>query len=259
APSNLPYRIRVDPSYPCGTPARFRLDISCGNASPTFVEFTIQTGVVTSTSTLLTQNFDGVVAPAIPAGWALVNGCAGAGGCTSNPWVTTTNTPASPPNAAFAADIGTSSFPRLFGPTLAVPAGATYVEVSFDAKYNLEQLHAAIGFDAGSWEYQLNAAGGSRFATSDAEEVDHGYDHWINRSTGAGANGDRWAWSGNSNGYQAVRIRIPAAGITSMQPRWSLVTDSSVGIEGFWVDNVVIKALFVGCESFAPAAALAGA
>src|SRR5262249_29496766 len=114
------------------------------------------------------------------------------------------------------------------------------------------ELHAAICFDAGSWEYQLNGAGGSRFASSDAEEFDHRYDHWTNRSTGAGANGDRWAWSGNSGGYKAVRILIPAAGMTSMQPRWSLVTDASVGVNGFWVDNVVIKALFVGCGPCAP-------
>ena len=40
--------------------------------------------------------------------------------------------------------------------------------------------------------------------------------------------------------------------MTSMQPRWSLVTDSSVGVEGFYVDNVVIKALFVGCGTCLP-------
>ena len=33
----------------------------------------------------------------------------------------------------------------------------------------------------------------------------------------------------------------------SSQPRWSLVTDASVGGTGFWVDNVVISALFMGC------------
>ena len=248
------YRIMLGVAYPCGTPARFRLDISSFSASPTFVEFSIPTGVITSTTLMLSQNFDGVVAPAIPAGWTLNNGCLGATGCTSNPWVTTTTTPASAPNAAFAADIISSSFPRLFGPTLTVPAGATYVEVSFDAKWNLEEsvTNAAICFDAGSWEYQLNGAGGSRFATSDALDFDNRYDHWTNRSTGAGSNGDRWAWSGNSLGYKPIRIRIPAAGMTTMQPRWSEVTDSSVGIDGFWVDNVVIKALFVGCGTCLP-------
>ena len=250
------YRIMLDIAYPCGTPARFRLDITSTSASPTFVEFSIPTGVITSTITMLSQTFDGVIAPAIPAGWTLNNGCLGASGCTSNPWVTTTTTPASAPNAAFASDIGTSSFPRLFGPTLAVPAGATYVEVTFDAKWNLEQANAAICFDAGSWEYQLNGAGGSRFASSDALEFDNRYDHWTNRSTGAGSNGDRWAWSGSSGGYKPIRIRIPAAGMTTMQPRWSEVTDSSVGIEGFWVDNVVIKALFVGCGTCLPTPAL---
>src|SRR5262249_22822111 len=120
------YRITLDISYPCGIPARFRLDISTASASPTFVEFSIPTGIVTSTTTLLSENFDGLVAPAIPAGWALNNGCLGATGCTSNPWVTTVTTPASAPNAAFAADIASSSFPRLFGPTLAVPPGASY-------------------------------------------------------------------------------------------------------------------------------------
>jgi hypothetical protein len=252
APSTDVYRLMLGVAYPCGTRARFRLDITSSSASPTFVEFSIPTGVITSTVTMLSQNFDTVVPPAFPVGWSLNNGCLGSAGCTSNPWVTTATTPASAPNAAFSADIGSSSFPRLFGPILAVPAGATYVEVTFDAKWNLEQANAAICFDAGSWEYQLNGVGGSRFATSDALEFDNRYDHWTNRTTGAGANGDRWAWSGLSGGYKPIRIRIPATGMTSMQPRWSEVTDSSVGVEGFWVDNVVIKALFVGCGTCLP-------
>ena len=44
------------------------------------------------------ENFDGVTAPSLPVGWSAVTltDCTG-----SNPWVTSTTTPSSAPNAAF--------------------------------------------------------------------------------------------------------------------------------------------------------------
>ena len=45
-----------------------------------------------------TETFDGVTAPALPSGWSAVTlaDCAG-----SNPWISTTTTPNSGPNAVY--------------------------------------------------------------------------------------------------------------------------------------------------------------
>ena len=76
AASVAAYTIAVDPTYPCGQPATLRLDISASGFTSTWVTFELQTGVITSTSILLSENFDAVIAPALPAGWVLNNGCA---------------------------------------------------------------------------------------------------------------------------------------------------------------------------------------
>ncbi len=234
------YRIGLDAGYPCGTPARFRLDISATGVSPTFVEFELPTGLVSGATLLLSQNFDAVAPPALPAGWISVT-AAGA----PNPWVTTAVGPSSPPNAAFAADVGFTSFTRLFSPAVAVPAGTNYVEVTFDTNYDLETYDDRFGFDGASLEYQLDGAGGSHFASGDAVEFDQRYTHNLARSSGTA--GDRSGWSGSSLGYRSVRVRIPGLAGHTLQPRFDLTCDETVGATGQWVDNVKIVAYTLDC------------
>jgi hypothetical protein len=240
-----PYSITLSPSYQCGMDARFRLTISASGAATTYVEFALRTGVVTTTTTLLSENFDSVIAPALPAGWTLNNGCST---CATNDWKTTTTMPLSPPNAAFANDAAYSSFGRLFGPAVAVPANATYTEVQFDVMYGLEAQDTRTGFDALSFEYQIDGTGSSHFATADAIEFDYRYTHYIVRASGGGNGfGDRSAWSSSSGGYKHVRIRIPGLAGHTLTPRFSVTTDANTGGSGAWVDNVLITALQVGC------------
>ncbi len=243
------YRIGLDAAYPCGQDARFRLDISATGVTPTFVEFSLRTGVVISNVAFFTQNFDGVVAPALPAGWTTANTPA---------WTTSAVGPASPPNAAFVTDSPSTTLPRLFSPTAAVPGGLTYVEVKFDTRYGFEQLDSRIAFDGGSWESGINGAG-SRFATADCIDFTPRYSHYIVRSSG-GNNGDRSVWSGNSGGaYVPVSILMPAAGMTTLLGRWTVSTDGSVGDLGMYVDNVEYRGITMGCGNCDPTPVLAAA
>src|SRR5205823_3419776 len=66
---------------------------------------------------VLSQNFDGVVAPALPAGWT--SAATGA----EVAWVTSTVNPASAPNDAFAPDPTNVGNTELFTPIIAAPAG----------------------------------------------------------------------------------------------------------------------------------------
>jgi hypothetical protein len=242
------FDITLDPSYPCGQPANFHLFITTNNADPTFVEFSLPTGVHASVTSLLAESFDGVVAPALPAGWSFINQC---GSCSPSPWVTSVTTPASAPNAAFVPDAGFLSFSRLQGPVLAVPGGTTHLVVTYDQQYDLEQLDARIAFDGGSFNYLVDGSASSHFATADALSFEPRYRHWVNRASG-NTRGDRSGWSGSSAGYQTVSLVIPNLGGHTFRPLWDLTTDGSVGAPGWWVDNVNVRAVTLDCGTCTP-------
>ncbi|TMQ68321.1 MAG: hypothetical protein E6K78_01625 [Candidatus Eisenbacteria bacterium] len=249
AVSSEVYRVALLGGYPCGTRARFRLDITATGVASTYVEFTIPTGVVTSTATLLSENFDGVVAPALPPGWSALT-LEG----TTAPWTTTAISPASAPNAAFVTDPATLNFERLQAPLVTVPAGASQVEITFDTRYELEQYDARFGFDGLSFDYLLDGVGFERFSSGDAIEFDNRYTHNLSRDSGN--SGDRSAWSGTSLAYKTVRIVIPGLGGHTMTPYFDLTSDlgNSVAAAGAWVDNVNIEAITLGCGGCAPVA-----
>jgi hypothetical protein len=247
AASNDSFVIALSEGYPCGAPARFRLDVAAAGVGPTLVELSLPTGVVVSEETLLSETFDAAGAPALPLGWSAVNLCST---CVANPWHTTSTTPASPPNAAHGSgETGTNStFGRLDGPAVAVPAGSTLLEIDFDLQYDLEAMNSRVAIDAATFNYLLDG-GQTRFATADAIEFEHRYEHWLRYSLFNGT-GNRSAWSGNSDGYRHVRILIPDLGGHVIRPRFDLSTvgnSGAPGSTGVWVDNVTIKALTLGC------------
>ena len=235
------FRIRLSTAYPCGEPARFRLTLSASGVTSSYDEFSLPTGVPISTTTLFSESFDGVAAPALPAGWSSL-GQAGA----ADPWVTSAAAPASPPNSAFVPEIGATTFTRLEAPVVAVPASADYIEISFKLRCALSQYDARSAPDGVSFEYQLDGAGGSHFATADADQFDDRYTHNLERASGNGS-GDRSAWSGISAGYQPVRIRIPGIGGHTVRPRFDLTTTDALPTGGVWIDDVKIVAVDLGC------------
>src|SRR5262249_17372603 len=77
--------------------------------------YTVLLGTLVTT-TSFSENFDGVIAPALPPGWTST-----ATG-VEVPWVTSTTTPFSAPNDAFAPDPNNIGDTGLFSPIIAVPA-----------------------------------------------------------------------------------------------------------------------------------------
>ena len=237
------YRVTLGAGYPCGTPCRFRLDINATGVAPAYVEFSLPTGVPVAQTTLLSENFDGVVAPALPAGWSAVT----VRGSPPNPWVTSATSPASSPNAAFDPEAGTNNFERLQGPVLAVPSGSSYVEVTFDTQYNLFQYTSRYAPNGFTFDYQLDGTGGSHFSVGDATEFSNRYTHNIARSSGSA--GDRSGWSGTAMPYRHVRIVIPGLAGHTLIPRFHVTTvgGGTIAGHGAWLDNVSIQAVTLGC------------
>lgn len=252
AASSAPFVIRLSEDYPCGTPARLRLDVAAAGVTSTFIELSLPTGVVVAEETLLSETFDAVSTPALPSGWSADNLC---GTCVANPWHTTSTTPASPPNAAqCSGETGlNSTFGRLDGPPVAVPAGSTLLEIAFDIQYDLDAVSSRVANDAATFNYLLDG-GQTRFATADAIQFEHRYAHWLRYDFITGT-GNRSAWSGHSNGYRHVRLLIPDMGGHVIRPRFDLSTAGDTGppgSNGVWVDNVTIKALVLGCGTCVP-------
>src|SRR5204863_5400274 len=110
--------------------------------------YTFTLGVLNATTTF-TENFDGVTAPALPAGWVASN----ASGTTL--WVTSTTSPNTAPNCAFVNDPTTVTDRRLDSPAFTVTSATT--QVTFRNSYNLENT-----YDGGVLEVSSpNIAGGA--------------------------------------------------------------------------------------------------
>ncbi|MDQ3042299.1 MAG: hypothetical protein M3R11_07955, partial [Acidobacteriota bacterium] len=212
--------------------------IACGaNITLTFnlTDGTTNYGTITRTfttgarPTLLSENFDGVTAPALPAGWTntQITG-------TAINWVTTTTTPSSPPNAAFANDPATVNLAALTSPAVSITSADA--QITFRNQFNTEN-----NFDGMVLEYSTNnGTTWTDVITGGGTFVSGGYTGTLS-STTMNPIGGRMAWSGNSMGYRDTVVNLPA-GLNgqSVRFRWLMGSDSSVAVAtgGVWVDDV---------------------
>ena len=174
-----------------------------------------------------TQNFDGVTAPALPAGWSQTNSGANTG------WVTATDLVSSAPNTAFAPSPITVGEANLMTTASITSASA---QLAFKNFYNTESTFdgMVLEIQIGGTAYQdITAAGGSF--------VSGGYNLLMSSSSPFGA---RMAWSGTSAGFLNTLVNLPAAANgQTINLRWRTASDSSVtasGIPGTRVDDVVL-------------------
>lgn len=219
------FTFKADPNLPCGSEITLTFTLSDGATSYGTITKTYTTGAKTI---LLNENFDGVTAPALPAGWSSV-AIVGA-----NNWVTSTVSPASPPNMASAGASGAVSSTALVSPVVAIQG--TNAQISFKNFYSTENE-----FDGMVLEYTNNGgaswtdviAGGGSFASS-------GYNETISTGYSSPIAG-RMAWSGESGGYANTVVNLPAAlNGQSVQFRWVIATDTSIGGVGVRIDDVQV-------------------
>jgi hypothetical protein len=101
----------------CGGTNIATLQLQDGTANMGTVTFPFRLGRF-SDSVIFAENFDGVVSPALPAGWTVSS--SGAGG----PWATTTSAADTPPNSAFVHDPSSPSDNSLVSPPFLVTGPA---------------------------------------------------------------------------------------------------------------------------------------
>ncbi len=235
----------------CGSTITLTLALQDGSTNLGTVTFTMTLGALTTTTTF-SENFDGVTAPALPAGWVTA-----ATGVEVN-WVTSATNPSSAPNDAFAPDVTNIGNTTLDTPTINVPGAGG--QLTFRNLFNMEAsgVTPTRGFDGMVLEISINGGAFNDITTGGNAFIAGGYTRTIDATFGSPIAG-RLAWSGLSGGttaaptYITSTINLPAA--AAGQPiklRWRAATDNSAvaaGAAGVRVDTIVISGSSFVCNT----------
>lgn len=223
----------------CGSTITLTLSLQDGANNLGTATFTMQLGSLVNNG-LLTQSFDSVSAPALPAGWTT------AATGSESPWVTSTTTPNSAPNDAFAPDVPTVGNTEFFTPSIAVPAAGG--QLTFKNLFNMEAT-TTTGYDGMVLEISINGGAYADITAGGNNFVAGGYTRTISSGFSSPLAG-RMAWSGLSGGttaaptYITSTINLPAAAAgQSINLKWRVATDSSsvaTGTAGVRIDDIAI-------------------
>ncbi|MDM7922372.1 MAG: FG-GAP-like repeat-containing protein, partial [Pyrinomonadaceae bacterium] len=221
--------------------------VNCGAELRPMIRFTANKGPLGDISTTLTagrrrvvfsENFDGVAAPALPAGWSTST--------TENHqlWRTSTNRFESAGNAAFSPAPIQRGVNELVSPEFRVDTSDA--EVRFRNWYELETTFlrnrlydgAVLEIKIAGGDWQDILAAGGRF-------ISGGYDGTIDACCNNPLAG-RPGWSGRSGPNQTsifidtvAKLPASAAGNT-VRLRWRVGTDIGTFREGQYLDNIVV-------------------
>jgi hypothetical protein len=186
-----------------------------------------------------TENFDGVAAPALPAGWVATNAAGPA-----PLWVTSSITSDSAPNNAVVKDPPEISDKRLDTPGIAITSASA--QLSFRNNFNLETSNG-IYRDGGVLEVSAPNINGGAFTDITDPAVGGafafvlgGYTGTISPAFGSPIAG-RMAWSGNSGGYIDTVVNLgPNVDGQTIKLRFRLGTDQAGAGVGWRIDTISI-------------------
>ncbi len=159
-------------------------------------------------------------------------------GGTNNTWVLSTNRPHSGSYAFHAEDVNSISDQYLVTPEIALPTGQLPLTLQFWNHQTIEDDSGTACFDGAILEISTN--GGSSWTQLDSELLTDPYDGFVDTDYSnplAGLN----AWCGDPQDWLNSIVDIDAYAGQSVQFRFRLGTDSSVGREGWYIDDVVVQ------------------
>ena len=226
----------------CGGTNTATLQLQDGAANLGLVTFSFRLGQP-SASSVFSQSFDGVSAPALPAGWTTSTS-----GAQSN-WVTSTALKDTSPNSAFSPDPAAVGINELDSLAFSLPPGPS--QLSFRHNYNLEAASSgSTGYDGGVLEIRIGGGAYADILSAGGSFVSGGYTRTISSSYSNPLAG-RQAWSGNSGAFVTTVVNLPAAASgQTVQLRWRCGTDNSVSKPGWYVDTVSISnSAYVCCSA----------
>ncbi|MFL6277629.1 MAG: HYR domain-containing protein [Blastocatellia bacterium] len=229
----------------CGGTLTASLQLQDGATNFGTITYTFTLGVQ---NVVFTENFDGVTAPALPAGWTATQGTNATGAPL---WVTSTTTPDTAPNDAFSTSPNNILDNRLDSPSIAITTAAAQLMFRNNWDFNDSGGHfdggvLEVSTDAGATFADITSAGiGGSF-------VQNGYNSTISVNFSSPIAG-RMAWSGTSGGYVTTIANLGAnlAGKT-IKLRWRAASDSSVASNGWRIDTISIKDGFTCCVNVTP-------
>jgi hypothetical protein len=196
---------------------------------------------VTPTPKPCVENWDGVIAPALPAGWTATNPDPGDG----TMWATTTVTPETPPNDAFVADQDGISDKVL--DRVGVAVSSTSPMMTFRNNFNTE-MSGGIFWDGFVLEVSSpNISGGDFLDFTDSHvggSCMTGCYTGLIDGTANNPLAGRMAWSGNSGGYIDTALNLgPNLAGQTVTLRFRMGSDEAVAAPGVHIDNVVFTGL----------------
>jgi hypothetical protein len=181
----------------------------------------------------LAQNFDGVPAPSLPAGWT---------GSPSGAWTTGTTQRDTLPNSVFTADPSSVSDRMLISPSVAITS--SNAQITFRHYYDTEST-----FDGGVLELAVDGGAFTDIVTAGGMFVSGAYNGTISTSYSNPLAG-RAAWTGSSSGFKTTTVNLPAtAAGHNVRLQWRLGSDTSVSGTGWYVDTISINGGYACCSS----------
>ncbi len=218
---------------PCGSTINPVFQLQDGTKNLGTVSFALPLGVSYAV-TAFSENFDGVVAPARPAGWtSSISG-------TGTAWATSTAQRDTLPNSFFAGDPSSVSDNQLVSPVITIPTATA--QLAFRHFYNTES-----GYDGGALEFSVNGGSFADIIASGGSFVTNGYNQTLSTAYQNPLAG-RSAWSGNSGGFITTIVNVPSGSPgRTVQFRWRLGSDNSVSSTGWYVDTVSVSQIGFSC------------
>jgi len=275
------FKVKLTPSFVPGTSVELSLAVTTAQG-PTTLKYTLRTGnpVVTN---LYTNNFDTSV-----TGWTVAHG----GGANTVNWGVgneSTRFNVAPFNTGhnnffFHANEndgvgGTGNptrFERLFSPLFTAPANADYVTVDFDVAYNSEDeggynIYAYDGFFVRVTDqtagFTLRSVLAEAFSYDFTTGGVPGYPKHFPRNSSTAYFEDMSAWSGYSNGWKHVHMKLPGMASKTFQLRFEYAQDSggtghdthpAYPTSGVAMDNLVVNSVHLVAAPNSPPVARAG-
>lgn len=230
----------------CGGTLNAVLQLQDGALNLGTVSFALQLGAPVTTS-VLAEDFEETIAPAIPANWLTVP-ISG----TQTGWITTNGWSDSAPNSAFAIDASIAGISKLFSPI--VPIASSTAQLTFRQTYSLAARttgHPRPFYDGGVLEISIDGGPFTDILAAGGSFLSGGYNCTLATGTGNPLAGQQ-AWGGSSGGWSATTINLPA--VTAghdIQLCWVCGTSTAGGSSavGWFVDSVNIQDSYFGCCS----------
>ncbi|HEX9961699.1 MAG TPA: BACON domain-containing carbohydrate-binding protein, partial [Pyrinomonadaceae bacterium] len=184
------------------------------------------------------ENFDGVSAPQLPAGWTVASTGTGAG------FVVSSNAPDTAPNAVF-----TNSPPATSGADLTSPS--IYVSSNNTVLYFRHKFSAENTWDGGVLEISIAGGAFQDIIGAGGAFITGGYNGTLNDSTNPLANRD--AWTGATPGtYITTSIQLPPQTFRQfVRFKWRFGTNESFGNDGWWIDTISLETISTGANQTA--------